>query len=86
MNAILVFDSIHYVLSAERAFQQRSLWCDLIPTPRSVHSDCGMVLEFRACDRQRVAELVDTLPRKPRAAFEPSTGGYRQVCLGDQLP
>lgn len=47
---IAVFDSIHHVLAAERVFRQHSLWCDLVPTPRQVSSDCGMVIEFREAD------------------------------------
>ena len=81
-NSILVFDSIHYVLSAERAFHERGLWCDLVPTPRSIDSDCGMVIEFHAADRPRVVQLVQALPRKPRAVYESSPEGYRQVAIG----
>jgi len=80
-NSILVFDSIHHVLSAERAFQQRGLWCDLVPTPRSVHSDCGMVIEFRDSDQPRVADLVQSLPRKPRAVYRQSLEGFREIFL-----
>jgi hypothetical protein len=42
----LVFDSIHHVLAAERMFRDRGLWYDLVPTPRDIRSDCGMVVEL----------------------------------------
>lgn len=79
---LLVFDSIHHVLAAEQAFRARQLWYDLVPAPRSIHSDCGMVIEFREADWPAVRELVALLASPPRHVYQPSSGQYREVALG----
>ena len=55
---IVLFDSIHYVLAAEQALKERSVWCDLVPVPRNLHSDCGMAVAFRSVDREAVCALL----------------------------
>lgn len=82
-RCIVVFDSIHYVLAAERAFQQAGLWCDLVPTPRAVHSDCGMVLEVRAADWQLAGRVVATLTRPPQVAYRMCQGQYLAIPAGE---
>lgn len=74
---ILVFDSIHYVLAAEHALVDADLWCDLIPTPRSISSNCGMVLQFRFCHAPAVANLMAQIPRSPVAAYRRVEGVYQ---------
>jgi len=41
---LVVFDSIHDVVRAEKLLLARGVPCDLVPTPRDVSSDCGMVV------------------------------------------
>jgi len=41
---LLTFDSIHDVLRAEKAMRAQGCWCDLVPTPPEISSDCGMSL------------------------------------------
>ena len=76
---ILVFESIHHVLAAERALLDRPLWCDLIPTPRDVNSDCGMVIELRAGDWGEASGVVHTLMRPPIAVFRRTERGYERL-------
>ncbi len=40
---VMLFASIHDVMAAEHVLKSRDLWCDMIPTPRQLSSDCGMV-------------------------------------------
>lgn len=75
---ILVFASIHHVLAAERALRDRQLWCDLIPTPRDVGSDCGMVIELRAGDWGEAGGVVRTLPRPPIAVYRRTQHGHQR--------
>jgi hypothetical protein len=44
---VLLFDSIHDVLRAEKWFKARNVWFDLVPTPKDLSSDCGMSLQIR---------------------------------------
>ena len=55
---VVLFDSIHHAIGAERAFRDAGIWCDLVPTPRELSSDCGMALEFRAEDAGAVRRLL----------------------------
>jgi hypothetical protein len=80
-NWIFVFQSIHHVLAAERALLQRGLWCDLVPTPREIHTDCGMVVEFHRSDLEAVLQAIGTLTYKPRDAFRRSEDGYQAIPL-----
>jgi hypothetical protein len=69
---IMLFATIHDVIAAEKLLQRHDLWCDMMPTPRQLSSDCGMSLAVRAEDIARARELVG-----PEAAG--LTGIYRQV-------
>ena len=80
---ILVFDSIHHVLAAERALQGRGLWCDLVPTPRDLRSDCGMVIELRPAERHEADGVVRTLARQPVAVYRRTEGGYERRNLDE---
>jgi hypothetical protein len=76
---ILQFDSIHHVLAAERVFVLQQLWYDLVPTPREIHSDCGMVIQFHPDDRRAVCQLVAELPHRPGGVFRATPDGYQRV-------
>ncbi len=43
-HLLIVFDAIHDVVRAEKLLQARGVPCDLVPPPRDVSSDCGMVV------------------------------------------
>jgi len=57
---IFIFDSIHYVLKAEKALKKENIPCELIPVPREISSDCGMALAIDesagGVARERLAE------------------------------
>ena len=76
---ILLFDSIHFVLAAERVFQQRGVWCDLVPVPRDLSSDCGMVIAFRREDLAAVGDLLADPRIRLRNVYRPSPAGYEEA-------
>ncbi len=43
---ILIFDSIHHVLKAEKLLMADNIKVDLIPVPKEVHSNCGMAISL----------------------------------------
>jgi hypothetical protein len=49
-HVVLAFDSIHDVIKAEKVIVRHGIWCDLIPTPRELSSDCGMSIECKSGD------------------------------------
>jgi hypothetical protein len=63
---VAVFDSIHAVLAAERAFLEATLACDLVPIPRGVTSDCGLALLFREADLAPARTLLLQPPLRDR--------------------
>ncbi len=46
-DLLLVFGTVQRVMRAERSARQHGLDVDVIPAPRAVSSECGMVLEAR---------------------------------------
>jgi hypothetical protein len=75
---VAVFESIHAVLAAERAFLTAALACDLVPIPRGVISDCGLALLFRTTDLESARALLanSTLGDRLRGIFIPGPDGY----------
>ncbi len=57
-DLLLVFGTVQRVMTAERATRRRGLDVDVIPAPRAVSSECGMVLVART---DQVRDLVATL-------------------------
>lgn len=76
---VLLFDSIHYCLAAERAFKARGVWCDLVPVPRELSSDCGMAVEFRTSDIDAVRAMRADGSIKPKAVHGRTEDGYESV-------
>ena len=59
-SCVAVFDSVHYVIRAEKLLSAHDVWCDLIPTPRELSSQCGMSIEIRTADlHAALALLID---------------------------
>ena len=81
-RCVAVFDSIHHVLAAEKGFKRQAVWCDLVPTPRKISSDCGMVLEFRAQDLDEAREVLTADSRvKVKSVYRVAGGTYEAVSL-----
>jgi len=43
---VIVFSSTHWVIKGEKVLRQKGIEVKLIPTPREISSDCGVVIEF----------------------------------------
>lgn len=78
---VILFDSIHFVLAAQRLFNERGVWCDLVPVPRDLHSDCGMAVEFRRRDLDAVCSLLADPRVGSCKVYAPSAGGHEEVAL-----
>ncbi len=57
---LLLFQSTHDVILAEKAIRQQGIPRRVIPVPRSVSSQCGMALEIAPEDKEKVIELLDS--------------------------
>ena len=79
---VILFRSIHHVLAAEQVFQQRGIWCDLVPVPRDLNSDCGMAIHFRPRHLPAVRSLLSELHVKPHSIHRPVPTGHADVTDG----
>ncbi|OHB69886.1 MAG: hypothetical protein A2V70_02360 [Planctomycetes bacterium RBG_13_63_9] len=78
---VVLFDSIHFVLAAERVFRERGVWCDLVPVPRDLSSDCGMVIEFRRQDLAAVRTILEDPRLGQQRVYQPVGDGHQEVGL-----
>lgn len=79
---VLLFDSIHYCLAAERAFGVRGVWCDVVPVPRDLSFDCGMAVEFRRADLGAVRDMCAGGAVRPKAVYRRTADGHE---IADEL-
>lgn len=78
---ILLFDSIHDVLGAERLFKERGVPVDLVPTPRMLSADCGMAIAVGGGHRDAVAAILALPGCRHRSIQRVVAGGYEEVTL-----
>lgn len=55
---IVLFQSVHHALLAERLLKEAGIACKLIPIPRNLSSDCGVCLRFDPPLRPRIEEAL----------------------------
>ena len=77
-RVVLLFASIHDVLAAEALAKERGLWCDMVPAPRELSSDCGMVLELGGEGWEQVRALLGERDQL-RGVFRLTASGYEQI-------
>ena len=76
---VALFESIHHVLAAERALRQGGVWCDLVPVPRELSSDCGMAIEIRLQDLGAARSVLLEAGARCRGLYHRRPGGYEEV-------
>lgn len=69
IRCFILFASIHDVTAAERRVRDGGVWCDLVPTPHALSTDCGMTLEVRESDVPRALSLVGQPESGCRGAY-----------------
>jgi Putative Se/S carrier protein-like len=69
MRVLVVLGSIHDIMAAEAPLLDSGLWFDLIPTPTSISTNCGMVIECRSEDLASVLEVIDASSPGPVRIF-----------------
>lgn len=76
---IVLFDSTHHVMAAERALKDAHLPHDLIPVPKELSADCGMAIEIREADSAAALPLLDGAPLRWREIFKRDRSGFEPV-------
>ncbi|MBF0645558.1 DUF3343 domain-containing protein [Desulfuromonas acetoxidans] len=69
-HRLIIFNSIHRVMLAEIRLQEK-FDILLIPVPRALSSDCGMVIRFDCKDQEGIVLLLTQLGLKPFTIYAP---------------
>lgn len=57
---ILILPSIHYVMKVEKEALAQGIEVNLVPVPRQISSDCGMVVKFHEKDLDWILALMSS--------------------------
>ena len=57
MMVLFTFASVHHMLRAERILKEKAVTCDVIPTPRSISTSCGLSIVLAARDAALAEKL-----------------------------
>lgn len=77
-RCVALCETIHDVMRAEHLLKDSGTWCDLVPTPRQLSSDCGMAIATRAEDVAAVLELLTAAGLKTHI-YRITAAGYELV-------
>jgi hypothetical protein len=68
-KVLLLFQSVHEVLAAERHLQEVISEIDVVPVPKELSSNCGVALEVMPERLQAAIELLKKEGLQPQAVF-----------------
>ena len=80
-DLLVVFGTVQRTMRSERAARDRGLDVDAVPAPRSVSSECGVVLEARAVEAGALADVLATLKLEPRSVYRKRDGAWTPSTL-----
>ena len=58
MKKIIVFESVHFTIKADKLLKELEYEYQIIATPREISSDCGMSIEVDENDFEKVSEFL----------------------------
>ncbi len=80
-DLLLVFGTVQRVMRAERAAREARLDVDAAPAPRSVSSECGVVLEARAEESGVLSDILARIKLEPQAVYRRRDGTWTPSAL-----
>ena len=57
---VVVFESTHYAIAAEKLFKELKLPVEIIPTPREITASCGLSIKFNEGLLESVQKALDS--------------------------
>ena len=81
-DLLLVFGTVQRVMRAERAAREAGLDVDAVPAPRSVSSQCGVVLEALANDAEAIEQLLADIDLAPQTVWRRRGASWTPSALG----
>jgi len=58
MKKLIIFESIHYTIKADKLLTDNNFDFSIITTPREISPDCGMCLEVNEIDIDKFEEFL----------------------------
>jgi selenide,water dikinase len=80
-DLLVVFGTVQRVMRAEGAARGAGLDVDVVPAPRAVSSECGVVLEARSAEAARLAEQLDAVALEPQSVYRRRGDAYVLAAL-----
>jgi selenide,water dikinase len=80
-DLLLVFGSVQRVMRAERAAREAGLDVDSVPAPRSVSSQCGVVLKASAGDADALDKVLGGIGLEPQSVWRRQDNGWTPSAL-----
>lgn len=77
-HLIIVFNSLHRVMLAELRLKPHFSLL-LMPVPRAISADCGMVLRIERKDGEAVVEMLQQEGLQPFELYAPAHDGFELV-------
>lgn len=56
--AVIIFNSTHQALQAEKVLEDAGLSIDIVPRPPELSADCGLAIEFAEPDEPAIKALL----------------------------
>ena len=78
---LIVFDSIHQALRAEKTLSNAGVRFELIPTPREISASCGQSIAFWNEDESLVRQMlkVEKVPYRGIYSMDADRGVYEML-------
>lgn len=68
-KTLLLFNSVHEVLAAERRLREIGAQIDVVPVPKELSSNCGVALEVVQEDLKVTVDLLERESLKPQGVY-----------------
>ena len=78
-DGVLIFNSVHKVMSVEKALKQAGVDIKVMPVPRKLSSDCGLAISFNLDEYERISELLDETGITAEEAYRLDGGEYLPI-------
>ena len=81
MNRLLVFDSVHQAIRAERMLRSKRIAIDMVPTPREITASCGQSIAIWSEDETFARQMlaVEKVPYRGIYAVDADRGVYEML-------
>ncbi len=73
---IIIFESVHFVMKAEKVLKEHGIDVNLVPTPRQISSDCGVALEVFEKKQNKIKNILQENALVPDGLYRKERNEY----------